>query len=54
LLQQKINELKTIFQTQDLNHLKSLKFDILNENFEDGEETIDTGGETPGVVEERD
>jgi hypothetical protein len=54
LLQQKINELKNIFQTQDLNHLKSLKFDILNENFEDGEETINTGGETPGVVEERD
>jgi hypothetical protein len=54
LLQQKINELKNIFQTQDLNNLKSLKFDYLNENFDDGEETINTGGETPGMVEERD
>jgi hypothetical protein len=52
LLQQKINELKNIFQTQDLNNLKSLKFDYLNEKLEDGEETIDTGGETHRVVEE--
>jgi hypothetical protein len=52
LLQQKINELKNIFQTQDLNDLKTLKFDFLNEKLEDGEETIDTGGETHRVVEE--
>jgi hypothetical protein len=52
LLQQKINELKNIFQTQDLNNLKSLKFDYLDEKLEDGEETIDTGGETNRVVEE--
>lgn len=52
LLQQKINELKNIFQTQDLNDLKSLKFDFLNEKLEDGEETINTGGETRRVVEE--
>jgi len=52
LLQQKINELKNIFQTQDLNDLKTLKFDFLNEKLEDGEETINTGGETHRVVEE--
>ena len=52
LLQQKINELKNIFQTQDLNDLKSLKFDFLNEKLEDGEETINTGGEARRVVEE--
>ena len=52
LLQQKINELKNIFQTQDLNDLKSLKFDFLNEKLEDGQETINTGGEARRVVEE--
>jgi hypothetical protein len=46
LLKQKITELKRIFESQDLNHLKGLKFDLINEErLEHGEETIDPSGE---------
>lgn len=45
LLQQKIGELKRIFETTDLDHLQSLKFDILEEKLDDGEEIINPSGE---------
>lgn len=53
LLKQKIVELKKIFETKDLDHLKSLKFDILKEErLEHGEETINPSGEGVGIIEE--
>jgi hypothetical protein len=54
LLKQKINELKRMFETKDLEHLKYLKFNILEERLSYGEEVIDTDGEGTGVVEQRD
>lgn len=55
LLKQKIVELKRIFETKDLDHLKSLKFDVLKEErLEHGEETINPSGEGIGITEERD
>ena len=53
LLKQKIVELKKIFETKDLDHLKSLKFDLLKEErLEHGEETINPSGEGVGLAEE--
>ena len=54
LLKQKINELKRMFETKDLEHLKYLKFNILEERLSYGEEVINTDGEGTGVVEQRD
>jgi hypothetical protein len=51
LLKQKISELKKMFETKDLDHLKSLKFDITEERLNYGEEIIDTSGERTGMVE---
>jgi hypothetical protein len=44
LLKQKIVELKKMFETKDLDLLKSLKFDITEERLNNGEEIIDTIG----------
>jgi hypothetical protein len=54
LLKQKIDELKKIFESEKLDNLQSLKFDILEEKLDDGEEVINTRGTGSGLVEERD
>jgi hypothetical protein len=38
LLKQKIDELKRIFESEDLEHLQTLKFELLEEKLNDGEE----------------
>ena len=56
LFQHKVNELKAIFEKQNLNSLQALKFDI-NEpkiELEDDEETTEPTGRDAGLVEERD
>jgi len=45
LLKQKIDELKRIFETENIESLQSLTFDILEEKLNDGEEVINTGRE---------
>ena len=54
LLKQKIDELKKIFESEKLDNLQSLKFDILEEKIDDGEEVINTRGTSDRLVEERD
>jgi hypothetical protein len=54
LLKQKIDELKKIFETEKLDSLQSLKFDILEEKIDDGEEIINTRGTGDRLAEERD
>ncbi len=51
LLKQKIDELKKIFEKENLDNLQSLKFDILEEKLDDGEEIVDTRGTNGGLVE---
>lgn len=54
LFQNKVNELKAIFEKQNLNSLQALKFDI-NEpkiELEDDEETTEPTGRDAGLVEE--
>lgn len=43
LLKQKIDELKRIFEHENLENLSSLKFEIAEDKLNDGEEVIDTG-----------
>jgi hypothetical protein len=52
LLKQKIDELKRIFEKENLDNLQSLKFDILEEKLDDGEEIVDTRGTNGGLVEQ--
>jgi hypothetical protein len=52
LLKQKIDELKRIFEKENLENLQQLKFDILEEKLNDGEEVIDPRGESDRLVEE--
>lgn len=52
LLKQKIDELKKIFEKENLDNLQSLKFDILEEKLDDGEEIVDTRGTNGGMVEQ--
>ena len=52
LLKQKIDELKKIFESEKLDNLQSLKFDILEEKLDDGEEVINTRGASDRLVEE--
>jgi hypothetical protein len=52
LLKQKIDELKKIFEKENLESLQLLKFDIFEEKLEDGEEIIDTRRTSSGLVEE--
>ena len=51
MLKQKIDELKRIFEKENLDNLQSLKFDILEEKLNDGEEIVDTRGTNGGLVE---
>ena len=51
LLKQKIDELKKVFESENLDKLQSLKFDILEEKLDDGEEIIDTRGASDRLVE---
>lgn len=52
LLKQKIDELKKVFESENLDKLQSLKFDILEEKLDDGEEIINTRGTSDRLVEE--
>ena len=54
LFQNKVNELKTIFEKQNLNSLQALKFEITENKIEldDEEETTEPTGREPGLVEE--
>jgi hypothetical protein len=52
LLKQKIDELKKVFESENLDKLQSLKFDILEEKLDDGEEVINTRGKGNRLVEE--
>jgi hypothetical protein len=52
LLKQKIDELKKIFESENIENLQSLKFDILEGKLDDGEEVVDTRGTGGGMVEE--
>ena len=52
LLKQKIDELKKIFESENIEDLQSLKFDILEEKLDDGEEVVDTRGTGGGMAEE--
>lgn len=52
LLKQKIDELKKIFQSENLESLQGLKFDLLEEKLTNGEEIIDSDREGDRLVEE--
>jgi len=52
LLKQKIDELKRIFEKENLENLQGLKFDMIEEKLDDGEEIMDTRREGSGLVEE--
>ena len=52
LLKQKIDELKRIFESKKLENLKTLKFDLLEEKLNDGEEDFIEGGTSNRLVEE--
>jgi hypothetical protein len=43
LLKQKIDELKRIFETEKIESLQGLKFDLIEEKIDDGEEIVNTG-----------
>lgn len=51
LLKQKIDELKKVFENENIDKLHSLKFDILEEKLNDGEEIIDTRGTSDRLAE---
>ena len=51
MLKQKIDELKKVFESENLDKLQSLKFDILEEKLDDGEEIIDTRGASDRLAE---
>lgn len=54
LLKQKIDELKRIFESKKLENLQTLKFELLEEKLNDGEEDFNEGGTSDRLVEERD
>lgn len=54
LLKQKIDELKRIFESKKLENLQTLKFELLEEKLDDGEEDFNEGGTSDRLVEERD
>ena len=51
LLKQKIDELKRIFQSEKLESLQGLKFDLLEEKLTNGEEIINSDREGDRLVE---
>jgi cysteinyl-tRNA synthetase len=52
LLKQKIDELKKIFESEHLDSLQNLKFELLEEKLNDGEEDFNEGGASDRLVEE--
>ena len=52
LLKQKIDELKKIFESQHLESLQNLKFELLEEKIDDGEEDFNERGTGLGLAEE--
>lgn len=52
LLKQKIDELKKIFESKNLENLQNLKFELLEEKLDDGEEDFNERGTSTGLVEE--
>ena len=52
LLKQKIDELKKIFESQHLENLQNLKFELLEEKLDDGEEDFNERGTGLGLAEE--
>jgi hypothetical protein len=54
LLKQKIDELKRIFESKNLENLQTLKFELFEEKLDDGEEDFNEGGTGDRLVEGRD
>ena len=52
LLQQKIQELKQIFEKTNLDNLQSLKFEIIEQTKTNGEEVFNTDRKGSGAIEE--
>ena len=52
LLIQKIDELKRIFESENLEHLQTLKFELLEEKLNDGEEDFNERRTNHKLVEE--
>lgn len=52
LLKQKIDELKKIFESKNLENLQTLKFELLEEKLNDGEEDFNEKGTSSRLVEE--
>ena len=52
LLKQKIDELKRIFESKNLEHLQTLKFELLEEKLNDGEEDFNERRTNHKLVEE--
>jgi restriction endonuclease Mrr len=52
LLKQKIDELKKIFESKNLENLQNLKFELFEEQLNDGEEDFNEGGTGLGLAEE--
>ena len=52
LLKQKIDELKKIFESEHLENLQNLKFELLEEKLDDGEEDFNERGTSLGLAEE--
>lgn len=54
LLKQKIDELRRIFESKKLENLQTLKFELLEEKLNDGEEDFNQRGTSDRLAEERD
>jgi hypothetical protein len=54
LLKQKIDELKRIFESKNLENLQTLKFELFEEKLDDGEEDFNEGGTGDRLVDGRD
>ena len=52
LLKQKIDELKKIFESEHFENLQNLKFELLEEKLDDGEEDFNERGTSLGLAEE--
>jgi hypothetical protein len=52
LLKQKIDELKKIFESKNLENLQNLKFELLEEKINDGEEDFNEGRTGIGLAKE--
>ena len=52
LLKKKIDELKKIFESKNLENLQTLKFELLEQQLNDGEEDFNEGGTSNNLAEE--